>query len=100
MSLVIFYGICGIALFAIGFYGLIVQPHILRKIIALNIMGSGCFLYLIALARQADGTTDPVPHAMVITGIVVAISATALALVLMNMLAANRQLTDQASLDD
>ena len=53
---------------------------------------------LIALAkRTAEITPDPVPHAMVITGIVVAVSATALALVMMLKLDAE---TGRAELPD
>jgi len=63
---------------------LIVHAHLLRKILAINIMGSGVFLVLVSLAARTQGVApDPVPHAMVITGIVVAISASALALALM-----------------
>jgi len=39
------------------------------------------FMFLIAIAKR-DILPDPVPHAMVLTGIVVAVSATALALAL------------------
>jgi multicomponent Na+:H+ antiporter subunit C len=46
-------------------------------------MSNGVFLLLVALAGRGGEQPDPVPHAMVITGIVVAVSATALALVLM-----------------
>jgi multicomponent Na+:H+ antiporter subunit C len=54
-----------------------------RKILALNILGSGVFMLLTALARRSGGAEpDPVPHAMVLTGIVVAVSATAFALAL------------------
>ncbi|HSO81422.1 NADH-quinone oxidoreductase subunit K, partial [Thiocapsa sp.] len=60
---------------------LIVHAHLLRKILAFNVMGSGVFLVLAGLAgRTPSGIPDPVPHAMVITGIVVAVAATALAL--------------------
>jgi len=46
-------------------------------------LGSGVFLMLVALGGRTPGNVpDPVPHAMVITGIVVAVSATALALAL------------------
>ncbi len=84
MSHPFLYALGGVGLFALGLYTLIVHPHILRKILAINVMGSGVFLVLVALAARTDGTTpDPVPHAMVITGIVVAISATALALALL-----------------
>jgi len=84
MNAVFLYALIGVGLFCLGLYALILHAHLLRKILALNIMGSGVFLVLVALAkRTVDTAPDPVPHAMVITGIVVAISATALALTLM-----------------
>jgi multicomponent Na+:H+ antiporter subunit C len=77
------YALTGICLFALGLYALITHYNLLRKIIALNIMSSGVFLVLVALAgRSLDALPDPVPLAMVITGIVVTVSSTALALVL------------------
>ncbi len=84
MSVPLLYALVGIGLFCLGFYALIVHNHLLRKILAINVMGSGVFLVLVALARRGgEIPPDPVPHAMVITGIVVAVSATALALGLM-----------------
>ncbi len=84
MNAMIFYALTGIGLFTLGLYALIVHAHLLRKILAINVMGSGVFLVLVALAARNQGVApDPVPHAMVITGIVVAVSATALALALM-----------------
>ena len=83
MNIVILYSFVGVFLFSVAFYALIVYDHLLRKILALNIMGSGIFLILVALAhRPPNVSPDPVPHAMVLTGIVVAVSATALALTL------------------
>ena len=83
MSQPFFYALVGIGLFVLGLYALIVYQHLLRKFLAINIMGSGVFLILVSLAARVPGVPDPVPHAMVITGIVVAVSATALGLVLM-----------------
>ena len=84
MNAAFLYALVGVGLFCLGLYALIVYNHLLRKILALNIMGSGIFLVLVALAkRTGDVAPDPVPHAMVITGIVVAVSGTALALTLM-----------------
>ncbi|TVR97787.1 MAG: hypothetical protein EA406_08675 [Rhodospirillales bacterium] len=75
--------LAGMALFAVSMYSLAVQRHLVRKVLAINIMGGGCFLVLIAVARRAPGdVADPVPHAMVLTGIVVAVSVTAFALIL------------------
>ncbi len=87
MNSAMIYALLGIILFSIGLYGLIVRDHLLRKILAFNIMGSGIFLVLVALGKRSPGElSDPVPLAMVITGIVVAVSATALALTLMHKL--------------
>jgi len=84
MSPVFLYALVGTGLFTLGLYALIVHAHLLRKILAINVMGSGVFLVLVALAaRTREAAPDPLPHAMVITGIVVAVSATALALALL-----------------
>jgi multicomponent Na+:H+ antiporter subunit C len=83
MSRAIFYALVGSGLFAIGLYGLFSRIHLLRKIIAINVMSGGVFLVFVGLAHAAAGPfPDPVPHAMVLTGIVVAVSATAFALAL------------------
>ena len=75
------YAAAGCLLFVLGLGGVILISHLLRRILAFNLMGSGAFLVLVGLA-QRDGTPDPVPQAMVLTGIVVAVAATALALTL------------------
>ena len=99
MNTLFLYALVGVGLFSIGLYALIMQKHLLRKLLAINIMGSGVFLLLVSLSvRSATGIlSDPVPSAMVITGIVVAISATALALVLMIKIARK---TGKAELSD
>lgn len=77
------FGLTGVMLFGLGLYAFIARPHLLRKILAFNIMGSGTFLVLVAIALRAPGPTpDPIPHALVLTGIVVSVSATALSLAL------------------
>jgi multicomponent Na+:H+ antiporter subunit C len=83
MSVSSLYALAGSVLFSLGLHGLIFHTHLIRKILAVNIMASGVFLALVALASGSRGTSpDPVPHAMVLTGLVVAVSATALALAL------------------
>jgi len=77
------YSLAGLIIFIFGFYALIVHSHLLRKILAVNFISSGVFLVLVATAYSpAAGGIDPVPQAMVLTGIVVSVSTTALALVL------------------
>jgi multicomponent Na+:H+ antiporter subunit C len=70
----------------LGLYGLITNPQPLRKIIAFNLLGSGVFLVFGVVARRGAVVgfgSDPVPQALVITGVVVAFSATALAVALL-----------------
>ncbi len=62
--------------FATGLYGFFAQPHLLKKLLALNVSASGIFLMLVAFAARGS-TPDPVPHALVLTGIVISVSATA-----------------------
>lgn len=69
----------GLLLWVIGLHGLCSQDHPIRRLIAINIMGSGVFMVLVSLARRGD-VIDPLPHALVVTGLVVAVSATAFAL--------------------
>ena len=80
------FGLCAAALVGFGLYGLIVNPQPLRKIIGFNIIGSGVFLLFGTIARRGAAMGmggDPVPQALLITGIVVAFSATALAVALL-----------------
>jgi multicomponent Na+:H+ antiporter subunit C len=76
------FALVGVVLVLLALYACAVQTHLLRRILALNVLGSGVFLILVAIARRAPGAPDPVPHAMVLTGIVVAVAATAFGLVL------------------
>lgn len=81
MSVAVLYAWIGVGLFVLGLLGFIVHRHLVRRLLAFNIMGSGSFLLLVGLAQDGRGI-DPVPQAMVLTGIVVAVASTALALVI------------------
>ncbi|MGR8918771.1 MAG: NADH-quinone oxidoreductase subunit K [Gammaproteobacteria bacterium] len=85
MSAALLYAFVGSALFGLGLAATLLLDEPLRRILALNVMGSGAFLLFVGLA-QRDGAVDPVPQAMVLTGIVVAVAATALALALVRRL--------------
>ncbi len=83
-------------LFSIGFVTLLFHRNMIRKLIGMNIMDSGIYLFLASLGyiydRRApiveDGITDPskyvnpVPASLVLTGIVVSVSVTAVMLAL------------------
>ncbi len=83
MSTATIVGLACAVLIGLGLYGLAIEPRPLRKLIAFNLVGSGTFLYLGVVAQRGavPGVGgDPVPQALVITGLVVAFAATALAI--------------------
>lgn len=97
MSTVALFWMTGSALVGLGIYGLLVSPHPLRKLLGLNLLGSGAFLLFGVIARRgaaAGLAGDPVPQALVITAIVVAFSATAIASALLLRLHADEGAAD------
>lgn len=86
MSAVTLFGLGGAALVGLGLYGFIVQPAPLRKLLAFNLLSSGVFLLFGVIARRGAAAGlggDPIPQALVITGIVVAFAGSALAIALL-----------------
>jgi multicomponent Na+:H+ antiporter subunit C len=80
------YGLCAAVLVGLGLFGVIVQPQPLRKLLAFNLIGAGVFILFGAIARRGAAAgfgADPVPQGLIITGIVVAFSASALAVALL-----------------
>jgi multicomponent Na+:H+ antiporter subunit C len=85
-----------IILFGIGFTTLFLHPNLIKKIMGLNIMDSSVYLFLAAkgyvFGRKApiviDNVTEmesyinPIPTGLVLTGIVVSVSVTAVMLAL------------------
>ena len=83
-----------VILFGIGFTMLLFQKNLIKKLIGMNIMDTGTFLFLASMGyiegRKApiivDGVTsaekyiNPVPAGLVLTGIVVSVSVTAIML--------------------
>ena len=83
MSLTLLYALTGAALFLLGLRAALLHAGLLARVVALNVSGAGVFLILVAIAyREAGQPVDPIPQALVLTGLVVAVSATALALAL------------------
>ena len=82
MTSTMLFGLAGAFLVGIGLFGVIVHPEPMRRILAFNLLGGGVFVLFGVVARRgaaAGFPGDPVPQAIAITGIVVAFSATALA---------------------
>ena len=88
-----------VLLFSIGFATLLLHPNLIKKIIGLNLMDTAVFLFLAAMGyvnggkapmvepgAEAAAYINPVPGGLVLTGIVVAVSTTALFLALTHRL--------------
>lgn len=58
------------------------RQHLIHRLLAINVLSSATFLLLVYIARTPQGSVDTVPHALVLTGIVVAVSTTAVVLAL------------------
>jgi multicomponent Na+:H+ antiporter subunit C len=81
-------------IFVIGLYTMITRKNLIKKIIGLNIMETSVFLFLISMGSVKDGRApivvpgenllyvNPLPHALVLTAIVVGVSVTGFALAL------------------
>ena len=86
MTAATLFGLGAAALVGLGLYGLTVQAEPLRRLLAFNLLSGGVFLLFGVFARRgaaAGLSADPIPQALVITGIVVAFAATALAVALL-----------------
>jgi len=82
-----------VVLLLIGFFAMIARRNLIKKIMGLNILSTAVFLFLISVAYKEGGAppirvpgievyVNPLPHALVLTGIVVALALTSFALVL------------------
>ena len=84
-------------LFGIGFSMLVFHKNLIKKIIGMDIMDCGVYLYLTAmgyfkdtfapigggfLTEDVPNFTNPIPAGLVLTGIVVSVSVTAIMLAL------------------
>lgn len=86
--------VAAMILFGIGFSNLLLQRNLIKKIIGLNIMDTAVYLFLASMGYLTDraapivtnGVTDaeayinPIPSGLVLTGIVVSVSVTAIML--------------------
>lgn len=86
--------VASVILFGIGFTTLLLHKNLLKKIIGLNIMDTATYLFLasngyiegrlapiiVNQVMSADAYINPIPSGLVLTGIVVSVSTTALML--------------------
>ncbi|MDH3671809.1 MAG: cation:proton antiporter subunit C [Gammaproteobacteria bacterium] len=76
-----------------GFYVVIVRGNVVKKIVGLNLFQTAVFILYISMSKVQGGTapivepefvvySNPLPHVLILTAIVVAVATTALALAL------------------
>ena len=88
-------------LLVIGLHGMLVRPNLVKKLMAMNIMQVAVIMFFISLAVKTGGTApielhgtghgkpnaatyiNPLPHALMLTAIVVGVSTTGVALALL-----------------
>ena len=84
-----------IFLMMVGFYILISRRNLVKKILGLNIFQTSVFIFYISMGKIIGGTapilmeveeiilySNPLPHVLILTAIVVGVSVTAVALAL------------------
>ncbi|MEW5783879.1 MAG: cation:proton antiporter subunit C [Bacillota bacterium] len=87
-----YYYLVAIILFVIGMHTMLTHANLIKKVIAMNIMDASVFLLFVAVGYVRGGAApvieasanrvyvNPLPGALMLTGIVVGISVTAYAL--------------------
>src|SRR3989339_1331854 len=82
----------GVALFIIGLHTVVTHKNLIKRVMGINIMATGIFLFFIAIGNVTggvppivvDGETpvfiNPMPSVLILTGIVVSVSITVYAL--------------------
>jgi multicomponent Na+:H+ antiporter subunit C len=80
-----------ILLMMVGLYTVIAKPNLVKKVIGLSLLQTAIFLFFISLGKMEGGVapilvpgvvlySNPLPHALMLTAIVVSVSTLAVAL--------------------
>lgn len=86
--------IVGVILMLVGVYGLLTNRHMIKMIISINVLEVGLNLFIISVGYGEDviapiitksnagamNYADPLPHALVLTAIVIGVGTTAILL--------------------
>ena len=82
-----------IFLMMVGFYTVVARSNLIKKLVGLNIFQTSVFLLYISMGKVTGGTapilddrfpiySNPIPHVLILTAIVVGVATTALGLAL------------------
>ncbi|MDD3712864.1 MAG: cation:proton antiporter subunit C [Candidatus Izemoplasmatales bacterium] len=100
-----------IALFVIGLRIVVLHSNLIKRIMGLNIMGTGVFLFFVSIGNVTGGVPpiiypdssgavyiNPIPSVLILTGIVVVVSITVYSLSLVIRIYENYETIDQKEL--
>ena len=106
------YAVTAVLLFVTGFANMLLQPNLIKKVVAFNIMDASTFLLLASRGYVAGRTAailtdgganvtryvNPIPAGLVLTGIVVSVSVSAFSLALIQRIHARYGTVDLGEL--
>ena len=81
LSVAQFYLVLGLILVVAGMVRMLVVQDLMARLVAMNVVGVGSLLILLALAARSD-PLDPVLSALVITGLVITVAFTGVGAIL------------------
>lgn len=100
-----------VALFVIGLRIVVLHSNLIKRIMGLNVMGTGVFLFFVSIGNVTGGVPpiinpdnsqqlyiNPIPSVLILTGIVVVVSITVYALSLVIRIYENYNTIDQREL--
>ncbi|MGD9761472.1 MAG: sodium:proton antiporter [Candidatus Izemoplasmatales bacterium] len=100
-----------VALFVLGLRIVVLHSNLIKRIMGLNVMGTGVFLFFVSIGNVTGGVPpiinpdnsqqlyiNPIPSVLILTGIVVVVSITVYALSLVIRIYENYNTIDQREL--
>ena len=103
--------ILNMTLFLIGLFIMIRETNLIKKVIGLNIFQSSVFIFYLIISKVEDGIppiltaeygvySNPLPHVLILTAIVVSIATTSLALALIIKIKKKYNTIEEDELDE
>ena len=103
--------ILNMTLFLIGLFIMIRETNLIKKVIGLNIFQSSVFIFYLIISKVEDGIppiltaeygvySNPLPHVLILTAIVVSIATTSLALALIIKIKRKDKTIEEDELDE
>ena len=103
--------ILNMTLFLIGLFIIIRETNLIKKVIGLNIFQASVFIFYLIISKVEEGIppilnqgytiySNPLPHVLILTAIVVSIATTSLALALIIKIKQKHNTIEEDELDE